>query len=142
MNEEPREERSPIGDRASTGPEGPDQMREPTEEELLEALRQLRVEDVLLQTVVTLVNLAGRKLTVAEELDLPQAKLAIDAVRQLLPLCPQEQVGPIQEALTQLQMAYVKATEQPGAEQPAAAQPESEPEPPKPESKIWTPPGT
>lgn len=137
MNEPPREERSPIGDRASTGPE---HMREPSEEELLEALRQLRVEDVLLQTVVTLVNLAGRKLTVPEELDLPQAKLAIDAVRQLLPLCPEEQVAPIQEALTQLQMAYVKATEQPGAEQPAAAEPE--PEQPKPESKIWTPPGT
>jgi hypothetical protein len=128
----------PPGEERGTGPE----TREPSEEELLEALRQLRVEDVLLQTVVTLVNLAGRKLTVAEELDLEQSKLAIEAVRALLPLCPQEQVGPIQEALSQLQMAYVKASGQPGggqAEQAAPQEPAAEE--PKPESKIWTPPG-
>ena len=111
-----------------------EEARQPTEEELLEALRQLRVEDVLLQTVVTLINVAGRKLTVQEEHDPEQAKLAIEAVRALLPLCPEEQAAPIKDALSQLQVAFVKATQQPAEQQ--------QPEPPKPESKIWTPPGT
>ena len=110
---------------------------QPSEEELLEALRQLRVEDVLLQTVVTLVNLAGRKLMEEEERDPEQAKVAIDAVRALLPLCPEEQVGPIKDALSQLQMAFVRETQQPEGE-PL----EPQPEPPQQESKIWTPPGT
>ena len=93
------------------------------EEALRAALRQLKVDDVLLQTVVTLVNLGGRRLTVPEEKDKQQAHKAIEAVRALLPLCPQEEVGPIKEALSQLQMLYVKETDERA----------------KARSKIWTP---
>ena len=120
-------------------------QRQPTEEELREALKQLRVEDVVLQTVVTLVNLSGRRLTAEDEKDVEQAKLGIDAVRALLPICPEEEAGAIREALSQLQMIYVQETQQPGE---APAQPEPEPEPKqedersKARSKIWTPPGT
>jgi hypothetical protein len=96
---------------------------EPSPEELL---KQIRVDDVLLQTVVTLVNLGGRRLTVQEEKDPAQAKKAIDAVRALLPLCPQEEIGPIKDALSQLQMVYVKETDERA----------------KARSKIWTPPGS
>jgi hypothetical protein len=96
---------------------------EPSPEELL---KQIKVDDVLLQTVVTLVNLAGRRLTVQEEKDPAQAKQAIDAVRALLPLCPQDDVGPIKDALSQLQMVYVKETDERA----------------KARSKIWTPPGS
>jgi hypothetical protein len=96
---------------------------EPSPEELL---KKIKVDDVLLQTVVTLVNLAGRRLTVQEEKDPAQAKKAIDAVRALLPLCPQEEVGPIKDALSQLQMVYVKETDERA----------------KARSKIWTPPGS
>ena len=48
------------------------------------------------------------------------------SLRALLPLCPEEAVGPIKDALSQVQMLYVK---------------ESSPkeDPPPPESKIWTP---
>src|ERR671926_463746 len=73
--------------------------QEPSEEELRarleEEIKRVRVQDVLLQTVVTLVNLAGRRLTVAEEKDLEQARMGIDGVRALLPLCPEDQVGPV-----------------------------------------------
>ena len=96
---------------------------EPSPEELL---KRIKVDDVLLQTVVTLVNLAGRRLAVQEEKDPAQAKKAIDAVRALLPLCPQEEVGPIKDALSQLQMVYVKETDERA----------------KARSKIWTPPGS
>jgi hypothetical protein len=111
-------------------------------EQLDEQIRKLRVEDVLLQTVVTLINLAGRRLTVEEEKDVEQARLAIEAVRALLPLCPEEQASAVRDALSQLQMVYVRETQQP-AEQPGEPPgPEGEAEQAKARSKIWTPPGT
>jgi len=105
----------------------------PSEEQIREQIKQLKIDDVLLQTVVTLINLGGRKLTVEGEKDLEQAKKAIEAVRALLPLCPTDQAQPIQDALSQLQMAYVQESRGEG-EQP----------PPSPPSKpdIWTPGGS
>ena len=99
------------------------------EEELLEQLKKLRVDDVLLQTVVTLINLGGQRL-VGEERDLEQAKLAIEGVRALLPLCPEDESRPIKDALAQLQMLFARESQEPKAEEP------------KPESKLWTPPGS
>jgi hypothetical protein len=91
------------------------------------------VKHVLLSTAISLVNLAGIRLT--EQKDVKQAKEAIDAARAVLPLCPEEEVGPIQDALSQVQMLYVKETQQ----QPA---PDTEAdERAKARSKIWTPPG-
>ena len=106
---------------------------QPTEEQILEQIKKLKIDDVLLQTVVTLVNLSGRKLTVEEEKDLEQARKGIEAARALLPLLPEEGVQPVKDALSQLQMLYVRETKGP-----------SEPEPPqdKPKVDIWTPPGT
>jgi hypothetical protein len=103
----------------------------PSEDELREQLKQLRIDDVLLQTVVTLINLSGRRLTVEDEKDVDQAKTGIEAVRALLPLCPEEQVEPIKQALSQLQMVYVQEAQGSGGEPPPP------PEPPKPH--IWTP---
>jgi hypothetical protein len=118
--------------------------QQPSEEELRAALEEqmknITVEDVLLQTVVTLVNLAGRRLTAEGEKDIEQARLGIEAVRALLPLCPQDQVGPIKDALSQLQMLFARESGQAPGPGPGPG-PEPEPEK-KPESKIWTPPGT
>ena len=142
-----------------------DEMREPTEEELRAAMEeqmsQIRVEDVILQSVATLVNLAGRRLGLAgteSERDLEQAKLAIDAARALVPLAAEEQREPIRQALTQVQMAFAREAGQPAAgEQAAAAQPGDTQEGAQPQpdakadedaerararSKIWTPPGS
>jgi hypothetical protein len=141
------------------GPGGPE-GRQPTEAELQaafeEQMRHIRVEDVLLQTTVTLVNLGARRLGLAaapgqdpaEDRDLAQAKTAIDAVRALLPLCPQEQVEPLQQALSQLQMAYAREAQGAGGPPPEggeqAASPGATPEEEqraKARAKIWTPPG-
>jgi hypothetical protein len=108
---------------------------QPTEEQIREQLKQLKIEDVLLQTVVTLVNLSGRKLTVEDEKDLEQGRKGIEAARALLPLLPEERAGPVKDALAQLQMIYVRETKGPGAEEPAER-------PPRPKPDIWTPPGT
>jgi hypothetical protein len=115
--------------------------RAPDEEQLRremeEQIKNLRIDDVLLQTVVTLVNLAGRKLTVEDEKDLEQGRKGIEAVRALLPLCPEDQVGPIRDALSQLQMIFARE-----AQRPAEPKQEADPEREKARSKIWTPPGT
>jgi hypothetical protein len=97
-------------------------------------------KDVLLSAAASLVNLAGIRLTEKDQRNPAKAKEAIDAARELLPLCPEAEVGPIRDALSQLQMVYVKETQTPGqpAEPPAADAEERA----KARSKIWTPPGT
>ena len=96
---------------------------QPTEQQLLEALKQIKTEDVVVQTVATLVNLAGQKLSVEGAKDPAEAQKAIDAARHMLPLVPDEAQQPIQNALDQVQMLFARE-----------AQP---PDPPGP--KIWTP---
>jgi hypothetical protein len=98
---------------------------EPTEEQLLEALKQIKTEDVVVQTVATLVNLAGQKLSVEGAKDAAEAQKAIDAARHMLPLVPDEAKSAVQNALDQVQMLYVQET----------TKKDDEPPPPK----IWTP---
>lgn len=125
-----------------------DEPRQPTEEEIRaafeEEMRKIRVEDVLVQTAVTLVNLAGRKLS-EEERDLDQAKLGIEGARALVPLLPEEPAAAVRDALAQLQMMFARAAQPPAGEpagpgEPAA--PETDAEREKARAKIWTPPGT
>ena len=91
----------------------------PSEEELRAAyeaeLKQIRVEQILLEQIVTLVNLGMRRTGLApgteDERDPAQVRIAIEAVRGLVPLLEQsapEQAGAIRDALSQLQLAYVR----------------------------------
>ena len=133
--------------------------QEPNEEELRAALeeqmRRIRVEDVLLQTIVTLINLGARRLGIAGpedeagERDPEQARLAIEGARALVGLLPAEQLGPIRDALSQLQMAYAQTVQGVPAEQAegsgdteAASASDEDAERAKARSKLWTPPGT
>jgi hypothetical protein len=141
-------------------------QQEPSEEELRAALedqmRRITVPDVLIQTVVTLINLGGRRLGLAGppeqagDKDVEQARLAIEGARALVPLLPQqEDLKPIRDALSQLQMAYVQESSPQEGGRGAGAEerpPEAKPPQDKPEgaedaerakarSKIWTPPG-
>jgi hypothetical protein len=100
-------------------------LNEPTEQQLLDALKQIKTEDVVVQTVATLVNLAGQKLSVEGAKDPAEAQRAIEAARHMLPLVPEEAQTPIQNALDQVQLLYVRET----------TAREDEPPPPK----IWTP---
>ena len=93
-----------------------DEMREPTEEELRaaieEQMRRIRVEDVVLQTVATLVNLAGQAPGPAGR-PRTSATWSRPSWRSTprgrwLPLCPPEQQEPIRQALSQLQMAFAR----------------------------------
>jgi hypothetical protein len=111
--------------------------RQPTEEELRalyeQELKRVRVDDVLVQTVVSLINLGGRKAGLApgteDERDLEQVHKAIEGVRALMPMVEPalgDQAGQVREAVSQLQMAYAQLAS--GAGEPVPAS-ESEPPP-------------
>ena len=141
---------------------------QPSEAELQAALdeqmRNIRVEDVVVQTTVTLVNLGARRLGLAAapgedpaaERDLGQAQIAIEAVRALLPLLPAEVGDQIAPALSQLQMAFAREAQGAGAAAGPGAQPgqqtpagesaagetaDADADRAKARAKIWTPPG-
>ena len=91
---------------------------------LQEELRRLKVSDVLVQTVFTLSSL-GFERVAGEARDLGQAKLAIDALRGLLPVLagvvPAEVTRDFNQMLANLQLAFAKAAKE------AAATPEPPP---------------
>jgi hypothetical protein len=105
------------------------QSREPTEEELRAAyeqqLKQIRVEDVLVQTVLSLINLGSLRAGLVpgneSEADPQQLRQAIDAVRALLPQV-EPVLGPdarqIRDAVSRLQMEYARLSSAGGAEVP------------------------
>ena len=86
------------------------EQREPTIEDLAEALRQIEVGQFLLSTVSTLASLAYGKL---EQGELAQAKAAVDAIAALLPVL-QGQVDDalhrdFERALANIRVAYADA---------------------------------
>ncbi len=100
---------------------------EPTEEQLRAAyeaeLSRLTTTDMIAQTAVSLLNLGARRLAPPSEdparpseRDLEQARDAIDAVRALLDILerriPQE-LRPLRDALSRLQMAYARESNVP-----------------------------
>lgn len=127
----------PVADEPEGQP-GPGD-RPPTEEELRAAyeaeLKALRVEEVVAQTVVSLLNLGARKAGLLpgseDEADAGQVALAVESVRRLLPLIEPalgENAPQIKDALSQLQVAYARLAgeegdggeSEGGAESPAA----------------------
>ena len=98
--------------------------RQPTEEEMRAAyeaeLKRLRVEHVLIDNVAALVNLGMRRTGLVpgteEERDPAQVRLAIESLRALLPVLEQAapaQIGAIRDAVSQLQLAFVRIGGQP-----------------------------
>jgi len=85
--------------------------------ELAEELRKLRVEDVLIQTLITVSSIGYRRLGLTEETkadrDLEQARLAIETMQALTPLLgqavPEQLVRDFNSSVANLQLAYAKA---------------------------------
>jgi hypothetical protein len=149
----------------------------PTEEELRAAyeaeLSRITTTDMIAQTAVSLLNLGARRLAQppgeaagAPQRDLEQARDAIDGVKALLDILerriPQE-LAPLRDALSRLQMAYAREIQpvaaaagqaqrsaaaegqaQPAGEQqaPDAAEPGAQPAGPGPaeaSGRLWVP---
>jgi hypothetical protein len=92
------------------------QSEQPSDEELMkqveEELKKLKVSDLLVQMLYTISSLGYRKLS-AEDRDLDQAKLAIDALRALLPVLegavPDDVMRDFRQVTSNLQLAYADA---------------------------------
>jgi hypothetical protein len=106
---------------------------QPSEEELRAAyeaeLNRITSADLLLQTAASLLNLGARRLGLTgageAERDLEQVRDAIDGVRALMPIlerCNASEVGPLRDALSQLQMAYAREAPRPASEQTPAGE--------------------
>jgi hypothetical protein len=103
---------------------------QPSEDELRAAyeaeIKKIRIEQILLEQVVSIVNLGMRRTGLSpgteDERDIDQVRMAIEAVRALLPLLEETvppQAAQIRDALSQLQLAYVRLGGAPSAGEPA-----------------------
>jgi len=85
-----------------------------SEQELLEALQRLRISDLLVQTLSTVSSLAFHRLG-EEQRDLEQVRLAIEALRALVPVLrgnvPDDLVRDFEQVTANLQLAYAGAVE-------------------------------
>ncbi|HVS84021.1 MAG TPA: hypothetical protein VHD91_00150 [Gaiellaceae bacterium] len=80
----------------------------PSAEQLIEELRKAKVADLLAGTCSMLASMAYGKLA-PEVGDLDQARLAIDALKALEPLLPEEAQRDIRQVIANLQLAYADA---------------------------------
>jgi hypothetical protein len=93
-------------------------------ERLAEELRRLKVEDVLVNTVMTVSSIGYRRLGLTEdtkeERDLEQARLAIETMQALTPVLdqvlPAELVRDFGQSVANLQLAYAQAAAEPSAD--------------------------
>lgn len=158
MNDEP------TGDVGAPGGGGdapdPEEMRRAMEEQL----GRLRMEDVLVQSVASMLNLSARRIGKEDERDLEQARLGIEACRRLTDLLPEQAEAEVRNALSEVQMLFAQAARGPedapagggeGGAEPSAGEggptgaPGEEPRRPdasgpggRRDSGLWVPPGT
>ena len=85
---------------------------EPSPEELLNALRQMKVSDLLLSTLGTLAQVGYAKLDESVR-DLEQARLAIESARALTDVLdgavPEDVLRDFRQVVANLQLAYASA---------------------------------
>ena len=111
-----------------------------------EQLRKVRVQDLLLESVVSVLNLAARRIAKEDEQDLEQGRIGIEAVRAVVDLLDPEPAAQVRSALSEVQMLYAKYANE-GGEPPrreAHSRRGGQPPPPAPgsqggPSKLWTP---
>jgi len=92
--------------------------------ELADELRRLRIEDALIQTLITISSIGYRRLGLTEDTrddrDLQQAKLAIDAMAALTPVLesvvPEELIRDFNQSVASMQLAYAQAAAGKGAD--------------------------
>jgi hypothetical protein len=91
-----------------TGPPSDDELLKQLEEEL----KTLKVSDLLVQTLYTVSSLGYRRLSEPDR-DLDQARLAIEALRALVPVldgsASKELVRDFKQVTANLQLAYADA---------------------------------
>lgn len=113
-------------------------------------MRQMRVEDLIAQSMFTLVNIGVRRAGLVpgaeDERDAAQLQKAIEAAKALLGFVESEMgedADQIRQAISQLQMAYVQIQGSEGAAAPAsdaaADQAPDQPGPAESSGRLWVP---
>ena len=139
----------PQGPPPGAGEPGPGEEPELTEEQLEylrqmeEEMKRVRIQDVVAQSTVSILNLAARRIAKEDERDLEQGRVGIEAVRALVDLLEPDAQREVRNALSQLQVMYAQeaGTEVPpagGGSGPAGGAGEGPPQPP-PSPGLWTP---
>jgi hypothetical protein len=121
----------------------------PEEEELRrqmeEEIRKVRMEDLILQSAVSLLNLAARRIGKEDERDLEQARIGIDAAEALSEYSPEEARPQIAQAVSELKLSYAKEAgggSDEGDESISSVKDENPPEARnQADSGLWTPGG-
>lgn len=89
-----------------------DKETEPSPEQLLEAVRNMKVSDLLLSTAATLAQLGFAKLD-EQTRDLEQARLAVEGMKALLTTLegavPEDVLRDFHQVVANLQLAYASA---------------------------------
>jgi hypothetical protein len=129
------------------------QSEEEVRRRIEEQIRNLRVQDLMVESVVSVLNLTARRIAKEDERDLEQARVGIDAVRAWVDLLPDDAATQIRNALSELQMLYAQAADGgegeaagPEGGPPKAEGAEAQQQPPRrgaePPPRLWTPPGS
>src|SRR3954463_10829207 len=88
------------------GPAEGEQQLSPEQEEMLrqmeEEMRRVRVQDLLAQSVVSILNLTHRRIAKDDERDLEQARIGIDAVDALASHLEEPAEREVRNALAQI----------------------------------------
>jgi hypothetical protein len=104
---------------------GEQQELSPEQEQMLrqmeEEMRRVRVQDLLTQSVVSILNLTHRRIAKEDERDLEQARVGIDAVAALADHLEAEAGGEVKNALAQIRVLYARAVEESGEPAPPAS---------------------
>src|SRR5688572_3077902 len=112
----------------------------PDEEELQrrleEQLRRIRVQDLLLESVASILNLSARRISKPDEQDLEQGRVGIEAVRAVIDLLDEGPREQVREALSQVQVLYAREA---GGGSPEATPPAAPPKSGESPSGLWTP---
>ncbi len=112
---------------AEEQPPQPSQEDQELVEQLQAELGRLKVSDLLLQTVYTISSLGYHRLSGASK-DLEQARLAIEALKALVPVLegavPDDAVRDFNQVLVNMQLAYAAAAAEEGAEDEAPPPPD------------------
>ena len=141
MGEEENAAESAAPGAGQAPPEGADE--EELRRRIEEQLRKVRIQDLLLESVVSIANLTARRITKEDERDLEQARVGIDAMTAVVDLLEPEPGKQVRNAISELQVLYAKHAQGGGEAPPGEGEgPRPEPPPTPGDSGLWTPPGT
>ncbi|MBM3667027.1 MAG: hypothetical protein FJW90_06015 [Actinobacteria bacterium] len=88
----------------SNGAESEEQLREQLEQQV----RELRIDDLVLQSAISILNLSARRIAKEDERDLDQARIGIEAAGALVEHVPEQAQAQLRQAVSELQLLWAK----------------------------------